>query len=179
MVSEKGVDLYVKVAKSLASSYPEWKFGIIGSLRLADQNKTNSFGNKVIEKFKSIGRQANYYGFKDYNFVEKKMKTTAIIVIPSIWEEPFGLVAAEAMSNGICIVASKVGGIPEIIKDNGVLIENINFQKLKQSLIRLINDDELRIFYQKKAWKNFEFSAESSSKKLDNFRQIIFNQNAY
>ena len=50
------------------------------------------------------------------------MKSASIIVIPSLWQEPFGLVAAEAMSNGICIIASKVGGIPEIIKKNGILI---------------------------------------------------------
>ena len=179
LVSEKGVDLYVEVAKSIACNYPDWNFGIIGSLRLGDQNKTNSFGNKVIGKFKAIGSQANYYGFKDYSFVEEKMKTAAIIVIPSIWQEPFGLVAAEAMSNGICIIASKVGGIPEIIRDNGVLIENINFQKLEKSLIELMNNDELRNFYQKKAWKDFKFSAENSSKNLDNIRQIILNQNGY
>ena len=58
--------------------------------------------------------------------LKKKMKSASIIIIPSIWEEPFGLVAAEAMSNGACIIASKVGGIPEIIKNNGILIENIN-----------------------------------------------------
>ena len=107
------------------------------------------------------------------------MKTAAIIVIPSIWQEPFGLVAAEAMSNGICIIASKVGGIPEIVENNGVLIENINFQKLEKNLIQLINDKELRSFYQQKAWKNFKFSAETSAKKLDNFRQIIFNQKGH
>ena len=42
------------------------------------------------------------------------MKTASIIVIPSVWEEPFGLVAAEAMSNGIGIIASDIGGITEI-----------------------------------------------------------------
>ncbi len=177
LVTEKGVDLYVEVVKSIAPNYPDWNFDIIGSLKLGDQNKTNYFGKKVIEKFKSIGSQARYYGFKDYSFVEEKMNTASIIIIPSLWQEPFGLVAAEAMSNGICIIASKVGGIPEIIRDNGVLIENINFQKLKKSLIELLNDDKLRNFYQKKAWKDFEFSAEYSSKKLDNYRQIIFNQN--
>ena len=36
--------------------------------------------------------------------------------MPSIWEEPFGLVAAEAMSNSIAIIASKVGGLSEIVK---------------------------------------------------------------
>ena len=179
LVSEKGVDLYVEVVKSIASNYPDWNFGIIGSLKLGDQNKTNFFGNKVIEKFKSIGPQARYYGFKDYSFVEEKMKTASIIVIPSLWQEPFGLVAAEAMSNGICIIASKVGGIPEIIRDNGVLIENINFQKLEKSLIELINNDKLRNFYQKKAWKDLKFSAEYSSKKLDNYRMTIFKQNDY
>ena len=179
LVPEKGVDLYVDVVKSIASNYPDWNFSIIGSLKLGDQNKINFFGNKVIEKFKKIGLQARYYGFKDYSFVQEKMKTTSIIVIPSLWQEPFGLVAAEAMSNGICIIASKVGGIPEIIRDNGVLIENINFQKLEKSLTELINNEKLRNFYQKKAWKDFKFSAEKISKKLDNYRQIIFNQNDY
>ena len=179
LVSEKGVDLYVEVVKSIAPNYPDWNFGVIGSLKLGDQNKTNFFGKEVVEKFKNIGSQATYYGFKDYSFVEEKMKTASIIVIPSLWEEPFGLVAAEAMSNGICIIASKVGGIPEIIRDNGVLIENINFQKLEKSLIELINNDKLRNSYQKKAWKDFKFSAEYSSKKLDDYRKIIFKENDY
>ena len=36
LVSEKGVDLYVEVAKSIACNYPDWNFGIIGSLRLGE-----------------------------------------------------------------------------------------------------------------------------------------------
>ena len=179
LVPEKGVDLYVEVVKSIAKYHPDWDFGLIGSLRLGDDKKTNSYGNKLIKKFNSVGSQAKYYGFKDYSFVEEKMKTTAILVIPSIWQEPFGLVAAEAMSNGICIIASKVGGIPEIIKDNGVLIENINSKKLEQNLIKLIKDDKLRNHYQKKSWKNFKFSAEASSKKLDFYREVILSQRLY
>ena len=91
------------------------------------------------------------------------MKTASIIVIPSIWEEPFGLVAAEAMSNGISIIASKVGGISEIIGDNGVLIENINHKKLRKKLIELLENSTLRESYQKKAWKNFKLSSSLSS----------------
>ena len=101
------------------------------------------------------------------------MKSTSIVVIPSIWEEPFGLVAAEAMSSGACIIASKVGGIPEIIKDNGILIDNINLKKLSSNMDNLMTDEMLRQNYQKKAWKNFEFSSKISSKKLDHFRQTI------
>ena len=109
LVVEKGVDLYVEVIKSIAKNYPDWSFGLIGSFRLGDNENLNSFANQIIEKFNGISTQAKFYGFKDRNFVEDKMRTASIIIIPSLWEEPFGLVAAEAMSNGIAIIASKVG----------------------------------------------------------------------
>ena len=105
------------------------------------------------------------------------MKTTSIIVIPSLWEEPFGLVAAEALSYGICVIASKVGGISEIIENNGLLIENINNSKLKNTLVEVLNNKKLREDYQKKAWENFTFSSKKSSKKLDEFRKIILQNN--
>ena len=174
LVSEKGIHLYVDVAKSVAKQFPDWNFGIIGSFRLGDNQNTNSFAYKVIKRFKDIGNQANFYGFKDYNFVQKKMKSTSIIVIPSLWEEPFGLVAAEAMSNGIAIIASKVGGIPEIIKNNGLLIENINHKKLENTLVGLINDKKERGYLQLEAWNNFKLTSLTTSKKLDKFRYLIF-----
>ena len=104
---------------------------------------------------KAIGPQAQFYGFKEQEFVEEKMKNASIIVIPSIWEEPFGLVAAEAMSNGACIIASRVGGIPEIIESNGILINNINHKKLSETINNVIKNGNLRKDYQRKAWKNF------------------------
>ena len=64
----------------------------------------------------------------------------ASIIIPSLWQEPFGLVAAEAMSNGVCIIAAKVGGIPEIINNNGILITDINNAKLESTLADLMNN---------------------------------------
>ena len=178
LVSEKGADLYVQTLRSIASTFPDWKFGLIGSFRLGEHKNTNSYAHRVIKSYKEIGSQAIFYGFKNHKFVEEKMKTSSIIVIPSIWEEPFGLVAAEAMSNGISIIASKVGGMPEIIGDNGVLIENINYKKLKKNLIELLKNNSLRESYQQKAWKNFKLSSALSSKKLDDYRRIIF-QNYY
>ena len=101
---------------------------MIGSYRLGDIESKNSYGKEVVKEFKSIGSQAKFYGFKDHRFVNEKMKTASIVVIPITWQEPFGLVAAEAICNGTCVIASKVGGLPEIIEDNGILIENINYK---------------------------------------------------
>jgi glycosyltransferase involved in cell wall biosynthesis len=41
----------------------------------------------------------------------------AIVAVPSIWQEPFGLVAVEAMAHARPVVASKVGGLAEIVRD--------------------------------------------------------------
>ena len=174
LVLEKGVDLYIDAVSAAAKIFADWDFGLIGSYRLGYNDNTNSYACKAIKKFKKIGNQAKFYGFKDHDFVQQKMKDASIIIIPSLWDEPFGLVAAEAMSNGIAIIASHVGGIPEIIEKNGVLVHNINHKKLENALVDLMKNPEKITLYQKKAWDNFKLSSEASSQKLDKHREFIF-----
>ena len=128
------------ISLNIAKKFPDWKFHLIGSHRLGENRNTKPFTNKMVERFKKIGNQALFHGFKDQDFVQQKMKTASINIIPSIWEEPFGLVAAEAMSNGIAIIASHVGGIPEIVKDNGVLIKDINTKLLNKKFCLKFDD---------------------------------------
>jgi len=173
LVAEKGVDLYVDVIENIANKFPDWQFDLIGSFRLGDDKNEGSFVGDIIKKFKNISNQTRFHGFKNQDFVQKKMKNASIIVIPSVWEEPYGLVAAEAMSNGIAIIASDVGGIPEIIKESGILIDEINGFKLQNALERLMsNPDKIKIL-QKLSWNNFEHSSKNSSKKLDSYRERI------
>ncbi|MDC6451696.1 glycosyltransferase family 4 protein [Alphaproteobacteria bacterium] len=176
LVSEKGADLYVEVVQNIAKNFPDWTFELIGSFRLGDDKNKDVFANNLINKFKNISNQTKFHGFKNQDFIQEKMKTASIIVIPSVWDEPFGLVAAEAMSNGIGIIASDIGGIPEIVKDNGVLIKDINKQKLEYALVDLIRNSTKRKKLQKLSWANFEFSSKRSSKKLDLYREIILSR---
>jgi len=176
LVPEKGVDLYVDVIEDIANKFLDWKFDLIGSFRLGDDKNKGSFVNNIIKKFIKNSKQTRFYGFKNQDFVQEKMKSASIIVIPSIWEEPYGLVTAEAMSNGIAIIASDVGGIPEVLKENGILIKNINKFKLKNELERLMsNTDKIKIL-QKLSWDNFEHSSKNSSKNLDNYRKSILSR---
>jgi glycosyltransferase involved in cell wall biosynthesis len=70
----------------------------------------------------------------------------AIGVVPSIWPEPFGIVAIEAMAAGVPIVVSRIGGLPEIVIDgeSGILAEPGDAAGLADALDRLAADPELR-----------------------------------
>ena len=173
LVPEKGVDLYVDVINEVAHKFPDWEFDLIGSSRLGDDKIKGSFANNVITKFKKIGNQTKFFGFQNQDFIQEKMKSASIIIIPSKWEEPFGLVVAEAMSNGVGIIASKIGGIPEIVRENGILIKDINKSKLQNELEKLLNNPRKRKILQKLSWNNFEHYSKTSSEKLDNYRSRI------
>lgn len=59
-------------------------------------------------------------------------------------EEPFGLVALEAMAMGKPVVATRAGGVPEFLVDGemGILIEPRDYHALARALLTLINDPE-------------------------------------
>ena len=171
LVKEKGVDIYVKAISNIAQTFPEWNYYIIGSSHLGVKSEENIFVKKLLNDFDQIGNQARFEGFMSYINVQEKMKTASIIVVPSVWEEPFGLVVAEAMSNGIAVIASNVGGIPEIIGNNGITINDINEIKIENEIIGLINDKNKLNTLQRLSWNNFTMSAKNSSLMLDQHRK--------
>ena len=68
------------------------------------------------------------------------------VAIPSV-EEPFGIVALEAMASGKPIVASNVGGLKEVLSTDkySLLVESENSAQLAQALISAISDEKMKI----------------------------------
>lgn len=69
-----------------------------------------------------------------------------LIVVPSLWHEPLGMVVAEALAFGIPVIGSRRGGIPEMIRDgvNGLLFEPDRPEELTQALRALSGDEGVR-----------------------------------
>ena len=70
----------------------------------------------------------------------------AIGVVPSVWAEPFGIVVIEAMAAGAAVIASAIGGIPEIVEDgvSGVLVPPADEAALTAALQELMDDPDRR-----------------------------------
>lgn len=69
-----------------------------------------------------------------------------IVVVPSIWVEPFGITALEGMASGLPVVASRIGGLQHSVahEETGCLVETGNAKALADALRRLIVDSDLR-----------------------------------
>jgi glycosyltransferase involved in cell wall biosynthesis len=67
--------------------------------------------------------------------------------MPSISDgESFGVAALEAAATGLPVVATRVGGVPEVVIDGitGILVERKDAEKLADALKRLIDNSDLR-----------------------------------
>ena len=69
-----------------------------------------------------------------------------VVAVPSTWAEAFGLAALEPMSRGRPVVASRSGGLSEVVSDGetGLLVAPRDVAALAAALAKLIDDDELR-----------------------------------
>jgi glycosyltransferase involved in cell wall biosynthesis len=68
--------------------------------------------------------------------VEELYRGARFVVLPSLWFETFGLVAAEAMSHGVPVIASNMGGLTEVVDDGatGFLFEPGNAEDLANKM---------------------------------------------
>ena len=153
-----------------------WNFKIIGSPKLGI-NKLDEFAKKIKKDFESLGKRAKMTGFINSKKLNKSMSEASVIVIPSVWNEPFGLVAAEAMSSGVALISSNSGGLPEIIRNNGILIKNINSKKIARQIKKIISNASLLKELQKNSWNNFSFDSKKISSDLDDYREELFFEN--
>ena len=85
-----------------------------------------------------------------------------VLVFPSRWPEAFGLTLVEAMAAGTPVVATRMGAVPEIVRDgmDGFLVEPEDIQALARSIARMLSDrglaEELAAQAQLRARERFD-----------------------
>jgi glycosyltransferase involved in cell wall biosynthesis len=87
-----------------------------------------------------------FSGWLDADGLSAEFATAALLVVPSVWPEPFGMVGLEAASRGVPAAAFGVGGIPEWLTDghNGALAPGSppTVQGLADAIVRCLGDAE-------------------------------------
>lgn len=129
----KGQKYLIDAVSRLSQNFPDIKLVLIGegSSRKYYEKLARPLGNLVM----FLGRRRD---------VGKLMAASDIFVLPSV-REAFGIVLLEASVAGIPVVASNIGGIPEIIDDGvtGILVPPNNAEELTQALQKYLENPSL------------------------------------
>jgi len=82
---------------------------------------------------------AQFIGYLSRDQLVAFYRNARFLVVPSICFEAFGLVAAEAMSHGLPVIASRIGGLPEVVQDGitGLLFEPGKVEELADKMKQL------------------------------------------
>lgn len=141
----KGINRLITAYKNLSQKNGFPKLHIIGEGPVKAQLQ--------MQKIQGI----TYKGQIHYEDTLKALAESRFLVVPSVWEEPFGRVALEALSLGIPVLAADRGGLPEIIKNNfsGLIVSptvhglTLGLQKMIKNTGKFRNNIRLNMNYYK------------------------------
>lgn len=128
---EKGVDHFLEAFAGLGPSYEADVFGF-GDLQRAERDaRERGIAERV--RIHGAGRPAE---------IDRAYRAAAVVVMPSKWPEPFGIVGIEAMAHARPVVAYRTGGIPEWLVDGetGLLVERLDVDALAVAMRRILDD---------------------------------------
>jgi len=125
--------------------------------------------NKVEREVRFLGKQDN---------IGDLIATSDLLLLPSE-NESFGLVALEAMACEVPVIASRVGGIPEVLTDgeDGFLVPPGDTAAMAQHAVEILSDDSRRIEMGKRGRQNARkrFCANDVIKEYENYYERLLN----
>ena len=169
LVREKGIDILLKAIKILKNKYSKnLKIAIVGDGELKE-----NLNNLTVEL--GVNKEVKFFGVR--KDVKELMVSSKIFVLPSRWEG-FGLVIVEAMSNMLPVIATNVGGVPELIENgkDGILVPPENPKALARAINSLLENKELREKLSQTAYKKVreKYSIDTYSvRMLDFYKSLV------
>lgn len=164
LISHKGPDILLKAMPEVLKDISDAELVFVGD-------------GKMIEDLKRLCKRLNvekYVKFKGFigDTTKKALyyKSSDVLALPSTEPELFGLVNLEAMACGVPIVASRIGGIPDVVKDykNGFLVPPRDSKALADAIIHLLENEDVRRRFGKNGIKEVKnFSSEKIAKETE------------
>ncbi len=137
LVPKKGVDTLIK-------AYAKVEDELNSNLVIVGDGTSRKELEELV-RVKNLEKRISFVGFKSGTELLQHIQNARFAVIPSR-REPFGIVALELAAAGKPIIASKTGGLAEILEDEktALLFETKNAEELAEEMIRLERNAELR-----------------------------------
>ncbi len=136
----KGQHIFIRAARKVADCYPEAEFLIVGSAMFGEEDYEEELHRLVAEC--GMEERIHFLGFR--TDVDSLIASLDVLVHASTVPEPFGQVVIEGMAGGTPVVATRGGGVTEIIEDGvtGTLIAMGSVEEMAAAIVASLRDRE-------------------------------------
>ncbi|MDQ6755972.1 MAG: glycosyltransferase family 4 protein [Bacteroidota bacterium] len=136
LVSDKGADLAVKALYELQEkTNTQFRLTVIG-----DGPEKESLRNLVMEL--QLEDSVHFTGKLEAKEIAKFLNQHKYLLVPSVWKEPFGIVALEGLACGCLPIVSDGGGLPEAIGPAGLTFKRNNLNSLVATIEHILTHPE-------------------------------------
>lgn len=142
MIPDKGADVLVEAVKRMGRT--DIDLTLVGSSGFSPTDPLTPYERSVREAVAPLGERARVRAFVPRAEVSAVMQEADVVVVPSRWPEPFALSVLEGMAAGAAVVGSAIGGIPETVRDVGILVTPGDSGELAEVLEALAADETYR-----------------------------------
>jgi len=146
LVPIKGVHHLLAALPDVLAEHDDAVLVICGSARVGSDRLT-AYVRRLHRLGNAMPRHVRFIPFVPHSMAPNWYQAADVVAVPSAREEAFGLVNAEALACGTPVVATRAGGIVEIVRheENGLLVDPAHMKReLASSLSRLLRDRQLR-----------------------------------
>lgn len=161
---EKGVDVAIKAIDILVKKYG--KKDVI--FKIVGDGPEMSNLKQMVKKL-NLTKNVVFVGRVNNSEIDKYYHESLAVVMPSVWLENNPMVALEAMKNKKPIIASDVGGYPDLVENdvNGFLFKMGDFEMLSKQLLSIFDKKDKSVKMSEEGFKKLEsFSADKYYRKL-------------
>ncbi len=138
LFGKKGVDVLLRAMPAVRSAVPDVQLRIVGDG--PERGALQDMAHKL-----QLADCVTFHGFVPRDAVDALLADAWLQVVPSVYEEPFGVVTIEAMMRGTALVATNVGGPTEVVRegDTGFLVPPGDATALAGAMTRVLRDRAL------------------------------------
>lgn len=154
IVPEKGLHILLEALDDVFVRYPKATLRIVGGINFGSKEE-NDYIKSLQQKASIWGNRIIFVGPVSHDKIALEFSKADIFICSSIWNEPLGMVNAEAMASGLPIVAFAKGGIPEIVEDAGILVQDASPTCLAEAINTVLDDFNLRQKLAERGMKRF------------------------
>jgi glycosyltransferase involved in cell wall biosynthesis len=141
LIRDKGVVELTRAFAIAAPDLPDWRLVVAG------EDKAKLFhgrGAPLARERDALADRLTLLGQVSHAEAMDLFARAEIAVAPSIWREPFGRTALEAMAQGCAVVATRAGALAEVVDDAGEIVDAGDIPAFAAALRRLASDEPLR-----------------------------------